>query len=809
MSTPESFPNWLKRRRKALDLSREALSRRAHCSVSAIRRLEAGDLRPSPQLAGLLAEALGLAAAERENFVLYARGTSQTPPPPDIYSPPVSAAPPLYSAAVTPGNLPTPLTSFVGRKQEVTAVCELLQEPGVRLLTLTGPPGTGKTRLSLAAAGQVAATGFFPQGVFFTPLAPVTDPDLVATVVAHTLDVAEPLRAGAGTDPLLRALKEYLRPRRLLLVLDNFEQVVGAAAIVTDLLTAAPGVKVLVTSREALRVYGEHEFPVPPLSLPDVNRLPTNTAVAYLSRYPSVRLFQERARAARPDFRLTADNVADVAHICAWLDGLPLAIEMAAAQVKWLTPAQVFAQLRSRLAALTGGPRDLTPRQQSLSGAIAWSYDLLAAEERALFDVMGVFVGGADVTAVQAVAAAVGLTQGMDVSRLTAVLQTLVTKSLLTYSSNAEGEPRYAMLETLREYAQKQLWTRGLITAVQQAHADYYAALAVSAQPHLVASAELASWLALLEREHHNLRAALAWMVERAGRTHERAHVRAALELTENLQQFWYIRGYLHEARHWLDAALALSQEADELHALILNRVGKFARVQGDIALAQSCHEQALTIQEQLGDESGMCRSLENLAILTGTKGDYGRACELLEQTLAIRRRNGEIVPVISTLNNLAIVLRRLGDLAGAERLYLEGTQLCREHNNLSSLSYTLHGLGEVSVERGNPEAGLVYFRESISLRYQLGDRPELAISLGAIGMARIYLEDAAGAARLFAASERLREELGITPAASYQAEAEAKTGYARALLGEEAFAQAWREGQALSLAEAVRLALA
>jgi tetratricopeptide (TPR) repeat protein len=344
---------------------------------------------------------------------------------------------------------------------------------------------------------------------------------------------------------------------------------------------------------------------------------------------------------------------------------------------------------------------------------------------------------------------------------------------------------------------------------VQQAHADYYAALAVSAQPHLVASAELASWLALLEREHHNLRAALAWIVETAEHTHERIRVRAALELTENLQQFWYIRGYLHEARHWLDAALALSQEADELHALILNRVGKFARVQGDIALAQSCHEQALIIQEQLGDESGLCRSLENLAILTGTKGDYGRACELLEQTLAIRRRNGEIVPVISTLNNLAIVLRRLGDLAGAERLYLEGTQLCRENNNLSSLSYTLHGLGEVSVEQGNPEAGLVYFRESISLRYQLGDRPELAISLGAIGMARIYLEDAAGAARLFAASERLREELGITPAASYQAEAEAKIGYARALLGEEAFAQAWREGQALSLAEAVRLALA
>ncbi|MBK8987613.1 MAG: tetratricopeptide repeat protein [Chloroflexi bacterium] len=813
MSTPEPFPNWLKRRRKAFDLSREALARQVHCSVSAVRRLEAGDLRPSPQLAGLLAEALGLAADERENFVLFARGISQTPPPPDAYSPPVG----MTSAAPEPaaGNLPTPLTSFVGRKPEVTAVCELLQEPGVRLLTLTGPPGTGKTRLSLAAAGQLAATGqqlaaaaVFPQGAFFVPLAPITDPDLVVAAIAEALGVAEPLRAGDGLAPLQQALKAYLRPCRLLLVLDNFEQVVGAAAVITDLLAAAPGVKALVTSREVLHVYGEHEFPVPPLSLPDVNRLPTNTAVSYLSRYPSVRLFQERARAARPDFRLTADNVADVARICAWLDGLPLAIEMAAAQVKWLTPAQVFAQLRTRLAALTGGPRDLTPRQQSLSGAIAWSYDLLAADERALFEVMGVFVGGADATAARAVMAALGLAQAADEARLTAVLQTLAAKSLLTYTPGAAGEPRFAMLETLREYAQEQLQARGLLTAVQQAHADYYAALAAAAQPHLVASADQVLWLALLEQEHHNLRAALAWVVALAGRTQAPAQVRAVLELVENLQQFWYVRGHLHQARHWLETALALSQEQNELHALILNRMGKFARVQGDISLAQTCHEQALVVQERVGDQPGLCRSLENLAILAGTQGDYGRARELLEQTLAIQRQSGETRPVVSTLNNLAIVLRRLGDLAGAERLYLEGTQLCRQSNNLSSLSYTLHGLGEVNVERGNPDVALGYFRESIQLRQQLGDRPELAISLGAIGMARMYLGDAAGAARLFAASERLRQELGINPAASYQAEAEAKIGHARALLGEAAFAQAWREGQALSLVAAVALAV-
>lgn len=805
MVMPESFPNWLKHRRKALGLSREELARRAHCSASAVRRLEAGDLRPSAQLAGLLADVLGVAAAERANFVLYARGFSQMPPPPDVYSPMPTS--PAAGPEPVVGELPAPLTSFVGRKQEVTAVTELLQDPGVRLLTLTGPPGTGKTRLSLAAAAQLAGQAAFPQGAYFVPLAPITDPDLVATAVAQTLGVVEPLRSGDGQAPLRRALKEFLRSRRLLLVLDNFEQVVGASAIVTELLAAAPGVKALVTSREVLHLYGEHEFPVPPLPLPDVNHLPTATAVSYLSRYPSIRLFQERARAVRPDFRLTADNIADVARICAWLDGLPLAIEMAAAQVKWLTPAQVFAQLRTRLVALTGGPRDLTPRQQSLSGAITWSYYLLTPSARVLFDVLGVFVDGCDATAVQAVLARLAIADWplVDTPALVSNLQSLVEKSLLRQYAAADGAPRYAMLETLREYAQEQLQAKDLLAAARQAHAEYYGSLAQTAQPHLIASTDTVIWLEILDSEHHNMRAALTWAVD--GETAVPARARFALELVENLQQFWYIRGYLSEGRRWLELALSLSQETDELHARILNRIGKFVRLQGDLAAAQIAHEQALVIQERLGDEAGMCRSLENLAILAGTQGDYGRARDLLEQTLSIDRRMGEMRPVISTLNNLAIVMRRLGDLATAERLYQEGTQLCRQTNNLSSLSYTLHGLGEVNVERGDAEAGMAYFRESIHLRYQLGDRPELTISLGAIGIARLYLGDVADAARLFAASERLRQALGITPAASYQAEAEAKKGHARALLGEEAFAQAWAEGWALPLAEAVALA--
>ncbi|MCA9918360.1 MAG: tetratricopeptide repeat protein [Anaerolineales bacterium] len=786
-------------------MSRAELAQRVHCSASAIRRLEMGDFRPSTQLASLLADVLGVAAADQESFVLFARGVGQEPPPPDVYSPAVSAA--LVSPEPIPDNLPAALTSFVGRKQEVTAVSDLLLSPGVRLLTLTGPPGTGKTRLSLAVAGQLAGNDTFPHGTFFVPLAPIFDPDLVVPTIAQTLGVAEPRGAAEHLPSLQQALLKQLRTRRLLLVLDNFEQVMGAATLVGELLAAAPGVKVLVTSREVLRVYGEHEFPVPPLPLPDVNQLSVATAVSHLSRFASVRLFLERARAVKTDFHLTADNVADVARICAWLDGLPLAIEMAAAQVKWLSPAQVFSQLSTRLIMLTGGPRDLTPRQQSLGGAIAWSYQLLTPAERALFDVLGLFVDGCEVTAVQAVLTKLDLPAWppVEAQTLTVHLQNLVEKSLLFRMPEPEGVARYAMLETLREYAWERLETQGLLPAARQAHAAFYGGWAKTSQPHLVAGADTVAWLQQVDREYHNFRAALVWATELE--TAESSRAQFAKQLVENLQWFWFTRGHISEGRRWLELALALSQQEDGLHACVLNRIGQFARLQSDLAVAQSCHEQALRIQERLNDEIGMCRSLENLAVLAGTQGEYGRARDLLEQTLAIDRRNAESRPIVSTLNNLAIVMRRLDDLDAAEKLYQEGMQLCRRTNNLNSLSYTLHGLGEICVERNAAAASLAYFRESLQLRLALGDRPQLTYSLRAIGTALMSLGQATDAVRLFAASEKLRQELGIEMAARYQAEVDDKKAQARLLVGDEAFVQAWQAGWALPLAEAVRLA--
>ena len=441
---------------------------------------------------------------------------------------------------------------------------------------------------------------------------------------------------------------------------------------------------------------------------------------------------------------------------------------------------------------------------------IAWSYHLLSDHERHLFATMGIFVDSCDVAAVSAVwqQAATSLNYPAVAIDAAQSLQLLAEKSLLNILPQPDGLPRFLMLETVREYALEQLKVDGWETAVRQAHAAHFAHVAETAYRQFMATNDSVTWLSLLEKELHNVRAALTWAMETAVQTPTPADIRFAQELVENVQHFWYIRGHFHEARHWLDAALTLSTEADTLQALLLNRTGKFLRLQGDIALAQSYHEQALAIQQRLGDELGQCRSLENLAILVGTQGDYGRARTLLEQTLEIDRRSRSSRPVISTMNNLAIVLRRLGDLAEAERLYQEGTQLCRETNNLSSLSYTLHGLGEVNLERGEPAAALGYLRESLSLRHQVGDRPELALSLKTMGFTRFLLGDAATAARLCAASERLQQELGITPAAAYQAEAANRINQIFNLLGEEAFTRLWQEGGDLTLDQAVSLAL-
>ena len=530
----ETFPTWLKQQRRARDLTRKALAERAHCSASAVWRLETGDLRPSKSLAGSLAAVFDIPAEAREAFVRFARGEAGGEAFAVSGKPAVAAAPP----PLPPMQLPAPMASFVGRKLEVGAVCATLRQADVRLLTLTGPPGVGKTRLSLAAAAQLAETALFPDGVFFVALAPVREPALVVSAVAQSLGVREPAR-GEGDLPLQSALKAFFAPKRLLMVLDNFEQVTAAAPYLTDWLTAARGLKLLVTSREALHAYGEHEFPVPPLEVPDIDRLPSPQAKSYFSRYSAIQLFKQRAQAARPDFRLTADNQADVGRICAWLDGLPLAIEMAAAQAKWLPPQLILAQLSDRLNALTGGPRDRTPRQQSLNGAIDWSYDLLPADQQRLFARLGVFVGGCTAAAVEAVAGQLEEGVGkVDPEAHVSLLRSLIEKSLLRYELPANGEARYTLLETLREYAAARLAAASELAQAREAHARYYLHLTLAGHPSIGRSgSDQAAWLDRLESDQANLRGALTWATETAERSD------FGLRLVEALHSLWFTRG--------------------------------------------------------------------------------------------------------------------------------------------------------------------------------------------------------------------------------------------------------------------------
>lgn len=777
---------WLKRQRKSLDLTREALAQRAHCSASTIRRLEAGDLRPSPGLAASLAAALNISLAEQEAFIHFARGGTTAHP---------SLTP--HPANITPHapvHLPAPLTSFVGRKREVTAVSSLLSEEGVRLLTLSGPPGVGKTRLSIAVASRLADISMFDDGIYFVSLAPITEPHLVISAVAQALGVRE--KPGG----MYASLKDFLAPKQLLLVLDNFEQVTAAAPFVTDWLAAAAGVKVLVTSRELLHVYGEHDFPVPPLPLPNVDDLPTTPTISFYTRYAAIQLFKERARAARLDFQLTPENTADVAHICTWLDGLPLAIEMAAAQVKWLPARQILAQLSHRLATLADGPRDLSPRQQSLSGAIAWSYTLLSPDQQWLFDTLGVFMGGCDQAAVEAIVEQWEATNGHSrhSQMLRANLQSLVEKSLLGYEVTSAGDVRYEMLATLRDYARQQLQANGRMEAARQAHAHYYLRLAQSGSTQLVQGGDQAAWLKRLEREHNNLRAALSWATETANRAP------FALEMGQAMSDFWDTRGYIQEGRQWLETVLALDNTPSQLRGHLLNDVGWLARVQGDREAARAFQEQALSIQQTIGDEVGMSRSLENLAILASSQGDVVQASELLAQSLIIRRRLGDPVKLLTTLNNLAIVTWQLKDFAQAEALYRENEALSRATQNVKALSNALHGRGTVHLSRGDYVAALASFQEVLLIRQELGDRPGLVNSLGGAAETLLHLGDTLAATRLMAAAFKLQKALGKVNSPAANVEAEANLALMRAEAGETAFAQAWIEGEAMSVEEAI-----
>ncbi len=730
-------------------------------------------------------------------------------------------------------HLPVPLTPIVGRGKEIAAGRGWLQKaarpegPGARLLTLTGAPGIGKTRLALEVAAGLVTD--FADGVWLVFLAPISDPALVISTIAQALGLKE-----SGGRPLRLLLQDYLRARELLLVLDNFEQVIEAAPLIAELLAAAPQVKILVTSREALRVRGEQELAVPPLDLPDMGRLPSAAQIADCA---AVQLFAQRAMAANADFQITDENAPVISAICWRLDGLPLAIELAAARVKLLPPQALFARLGHRLNVLTGGARDLPPRHRTLLSAIAWSYDLLDEDEQTLFRRLGVFVGGGTLDVVEAVCAA-------DAAHPLPVLDgltSLVNKSLLKQTA-AAGDPRFHMLETLREYARQKLAESGEGAKVAQAHARTFLELAHRLAAELLGAAQVPA-LARLEEEHDNLRAALRWSL------YTESEAALGLPLAAALGQFWYIRGYLSEGREWLTTLLVApnTQSRTAVRAEALRAAGQIAYVQSDYRATQICLEESLAIRRELNDQRGVAAALEQLGEAATEQGDYVSAPQLFAESIAIRRaledqagtasvlmnegwiglRTGAYTQAVGPLEESLALYRQTGDLDGtawalaglgevafrqgdlprALALHEESLKLRRELGHKWGTAISLAGLGWVALRQGNRERAIELIGESMGIRLEMGDKGGLAWCLERLAEIAGTQQERDRAACLLGAAQTVRTGIGsIVDPGDQQAHAHT-IATLRSQLGDVAFAQAWAAGERLTLEEAVAYA--
>jgi predicted ATPase/transcriptional regulator with XRE-family HTH domain len=800
-----SFGHWLKLRRHALRLTQHALAGLVFCSVELIRKIEADARRPSPEIAERLARHLGLAPHQCTTFVKVARAelpADRLPAPTELAALLAQPGPALPSSL-----LPVPATALLGRDQAVSELGACLLRREVRLLTLVGAPGIGKTRLGLQVAANVR--GAFADDVCYIALAPIRDPGLVAVAIAQPLGVQE-----LAGQPLVARLQHYLRDRQMLLVLDNFEQVAAAAPLLAELLAAAPQLTLLVTSRAALHISGEHEYVVQPLALPDRNPLPP---IAELTRYPAVALFAQRAQAVAPGFALTSANAAAVAEICQRLDGLPLAIELAAARVKLLSPTALLARLGHRLSLLTGGARDLPAHQQTLRSTIDWSYELLDECEQSLLRRLAVFVGGCTLEAAEAVCReqetgnreqesnAAGTSSLFPVSCLLSPLDglaALLDKSLLVQREAADGARRLGMLETIHEYALERLEAHGEAQALRQWHAAYYLALAKEAAPHLWRSEQGVQgvWLARLELEHNNLRAALAWSATTEGAAE------TGLGLVATLWPFWHVHGHLREGRAWLadllartiptsaspaaraaaliglgtlasdqndyataraafgeSFAIARDRGDNETMTQAMHKLGVIASFQGDYAAARAQIQECLTRWREIGNQSGSASALQSLGDIAWHQGDYAAARAFHEQSLALRNAAGDDIDVSATgnLHNLGRLARVEGDYERATALCEASLALARRQGFQVAIIWALHDLGEVARDQGAYDQAVALYKESLAIAQAIGSPSWPATIQNRLGEVAQAQGEYARAGALHRASLRVFRGLG------------------------------------------------
>jgi predicted ATPase len=710
--------------------------------------------------------------------------------------------PPLPALAHHPTNVRLPPIPLIGRAAERAATAALLQREGVRLVTLTGPGGTGKTHLALQVATDVL--DHFTHGVLLVSLAALRDPALVIPAIAETLGIKE--EAG---QPLLDTLQYALRDQQLLLVLDNFEQVLAAGPQVRRLLATTFRVRVLATSRTPLGVYGEHEFPVTPLQVPDVIRLPP---LPTLAAVPAVTLFTHYARLADPHFAVTPQNAAIVATLCARLDGLPLALRLAAAQIKHHTPPDILARLPQRLTFHNGTLETLPPlpaRQQTLQDTITWSYDLLTPAEQALFRRLAVFSGPFAAASVAAVAGdgSWGLGSGVlpdpragDPPPLSTQLSALVEKSLLQRLPDVEGEPRFYMLETIREYALERLRAAGEADRLYRRHAETYVALAEQAEPELRGSGQV-EWLARLERVHGNLRAADAWL-------RRQSDWESAGRLAGALRLFWVTHSYLTEGRQRLETVLTHAEElTPPVRAKVFHSAGVLAWTQGDNDAARRYFEEALALRRAAGDRGGTAILLNNLGHLAILRGAYDEGEPLLNEAFALQEVIGDGWGSAHTLSNLGNVAMLRGDYPQAIALMEESLARRRTLGDTHGIADSLSSLGDVLLLQGDSARADAIFRECLETFQTLGDQSGMADCFQGLAETAALQGRAVRAARLAGAAEALREAIGGHDWPHLAVYHERVMAAVRAQLPEAAWSAAWAAGRALPLARAVAYA--
>lgn len=680
-----------------------------------------------------------------------------------------------------------PSTPLFGRERELSIVCQLVRSGQHPLVTLTGAGGAGKSRLAGAVTESLSAT--FGDSEFFVDLATVHDADLVPVAIAQVLGVQE-----SGTRTLGEILIDVLRERPSLVVLDNFEQVQGAALFVAQLLAACPRLVLLVTSRETLNLRLEQVFEVEPLELPDLSR-PVD--VATLEQIPSVALFVERSRARRASFQLTDVNARAVAEVCIRLDGLPLAIELAAAQVAVFSPQAILTRLRTHAPLVLSAPRDLPARHQTLEATVAWSYDLLNEGERAAFRMCGVFVGGCTAEAVEALL-------GVPNTPTLETLAILVGKSLLRLQVRlVEGEseePRFSMLETLRAYASEQLAARAELTEARRRHAAYYLELAESAQVDL-RGAGMAAALTSLSLEYANFREVFRWASEVGDLT-------VGLRLAGALYRFWLARGHLTEARQWLEPALARSASvAPAIRGVALNAAGVLAGMQHDHVRAVSFFEESLEVWSRLDDHAGLANAHLNLGLVAHNLGDLQRAETQFRRAQDLYSDVGDNSGLGRALGSLARLAREAGDLERAVELFERCLVLLRAADDEWGVANSLANLGHVMLAFGDPARAQGYFQQALDVRVRLGNVLGVAECLEGFAGAIVDGHPRRAVALLGAAAE-LRERAGAPVPASEQDRYDQLRERARHRQPEVSFAAAWAEGRALSMQAAIDLAV-